>query len=210
MGGRLSRKEIYMKEKLRGFLGFLGLIEDEYGEYGSTGPARPFSDQPVQGEEPEWSAPPSHQARQFPTTPGPSQLRSQAPQPQRTSSISVLDGGGQVPRVKAMPSPGITRAVPSFAQERTAAVFVPRSYNESRRITDLLRSNRAVVLNISLVEPGLGRRLVDFAAGTSYALNAKIEILDNGVYLICPQGVHLGTDERARLRATNYRELDNQ
>lgn len=198
-----------MKEKLRGFLGFLGLIEDEYGEYGSTGPTRPFSDQPVQSEEPEWSAPPSHQPRQFPTTPGPTQMRAPGVQPQRTSSISVLDNGNQVSKVRAMPGPGITRGVPSFAPERDVAVFIPRSYNESRRITDLLRSNRPVVLNISQVEPGLGRRLVDFAAGTSYALNAKIEILDNGVYLICPQGVHLGSDERDRLRATNYREHDN-
>jgi len=195
-----------MREKLRGFLGFLGLIEDEYGEYGSTGPARPFSDQPIAGEEPEWSAPSSHQPRQFPTTPGPTQVRPAGLQPQRTSSISVLDGGNQVPRVRAMPSPGVTRGASTFAQERNVAVFIPTSYNESRRITDLLRSNRPVVLNISQVEPGLGRRLVDFAAGTSYALNAKIEPLDNGVYLICPQGIHLGADERDRLRAANYRE----
>ncbi|NNN00842.1 MAG: cell division protein SepF [Acidimicrobiaceae bacterium] len=200
-----------MKDKLRGFLGFLGLIEDEYGEYGSTGPARPFSDQPVMAEEPEWSAPPTHHPRQFPTTPGPSQVRapSAQPAPQRTSSISVLDGGNQVPRVRSIPGPGITRGVPSSGPERDAAVFIPRSYNESRRITDLLRANRAVVLNVAPVEPGLGRRLVDFAAGTAYALNAKIEILDSGVYLICPQGVHLGSVERERLRATDYRELDN-
>jgi FtsZ-interacting cell division protein YlmF len=199
-----------MKEKLRGFLGFLGLIEDEYGEYGSTGPARPFSDQPVLNDEPEWSAPPVSQSRQFPTSPsGPASMRAQSPQPPRTSSISVLDGGGQVPRVRAMAGPGITRGVPSFAHERDVAVFIPRSYNESRRITDLLRANRPVVLNVSEIDPSLARRLVDFAAGTAYALSAKIEILDSGVYLVCPQGVHLGPDERDRLRATNYRELGN-
>ena len=195
-----------MKEKLRGFLGFLGLIEDEYGEYGSAGPARPFSDQPSYNEEPEWSAP-VPQARQFPTSPGPSSMRSPNSQPARTSSISVIDGGGQMPRVRPMPSPGITRGVPSFAHERDVAVFIPASYNESRRITDLLRANRPVVLNVVGLDPGLGRRLVDFAAGTAYALNAKIEILDSGVYLVCPQGVHLGPDERDRLRASNYREL---
>ena len=196
-----------MKEKMRGFLGFLGLIEDEYGEYGSTGPARPFSEQPSYSDEPEWSSPPPPSSRQFPTSPGPSTTRASGVQPQRTSSISVIDGGNQMPRVRPMPSPGITRGVPSFAHERDVAVFLPRTYNESRRITDLLRANRPVVLNIADVEAGVGRRLVDFTAGTAYALNAKIEVLAGGVYLVCPQGIHLGPDERERLRASDYREL---
>jgi len=75
--------------------------------------------------------------------------------------------------------------------ERDVAIFAPRSYDESRRITDLLRSNRAVVLNVNSVDPNLGRRLVDFASGTAYALNAKIEILGNSLYLMSPQGMHL-------------------
>jgi len=48
-----------------------------------------------------------------------------------------------------------------------------------------------VVLNVNSVDPNLGRRLVDFASGTAYALNAKIEILGNSLYLMSPQGMHL-------------------
>jgi cell division inhibitor SepF len=85
------------------------------------------------------------------------------------------------------------------------AIFAPTNYNESRRITDLLRSNRAVVLLVSDVDPGVARRLVDFASGTAYALNAKMEILEKGsVYLISPQGTHVSPEARERLRATNY------
>lgn len=197
-----------MKDKLRGFLGFLGLIEDEYGEYGSSGPARPFTDQSLHNEEPEWSAPAPPPPRQFPTTPGGSGQQ-RASQPVRTSSISVLDSSNQAPRVRPMPSVGVTRGVPSFAPERDTAVFVPRSYNESRRITDLLRANRAVVLNVTTVDPSLARRLVDFTAGTAYALNSKIEILEGGVYLVSPQGVHVGQEVRDQLRATNFREFGN-
>jgi cell division inhibitor SepF len=195
-----------MKEKLRGFLGFLGLIEDEYGEYGSTGPVRPFSDEPSGHEEPEWATPASSGSRPFPTTSGgPGQGR--APMPvNRVSSISVLDSTGQGSRVRPMSSSGAPRGISSFSQERDVAIFVPRSYDESRRITDLLRSNRAVVVNVTNVDPGLGRRLVDFTAGTAYALNAKIEVLSPSIYLVSPQGMHLGPEAKDRLRATNYRE----
>jgi FtsZ-interacting cell division protein YlmF len=191
-----------MKDKLRGFLGFLGLIEDEYGEYGSTGaaPARPFTESTTAEVEPEWSAP---SARQFPTSSTNSAPLRPASNP-RTSSISVLDSSGQASRIR--PMAGAPRGG-SFSPERDVAIFAPRSYDESRRITDLLRSNRAVVLNVTSVDANLGRRLVDFASGTAYALNAKIEILGNSLYLMSPQGMHLGPEAKDRLREANYRDL---
>ena len=196
-----------MKDKLRGFLGFLGLIEDEYGEYGTTASTtRPFTDQQAVNDEPEWSTPAPSATRQFPISPGTPSGRAGAAPPSRTSSISVLDASGNVPRIRPMQN-AAPRGGSSFSQERDVAIFVPRSYDESRRITDLLRSNRAVVLNVASVDPNLGRRLVDFAAGTAYALNAKIEILGNSVYLVSPQGMHLGPETKDRLRATNFRDF---
>lgn len=196
-----------MNDKVRGFLGFLGLIEDEYGEYGSTGaaPARPFSEQSTTPSEVEW-APPTAE-RQFPTSSTTSTPMRPTSNPARTTSISVLDSSGQAPRIRPMQNGASARGVSSFSPERDVAIFVPRSYDESRRITDLLRSNRAVVLNVFSVDANLGRRLVDFASGTAYALNAKIEILGNSIYLISPQGMHLGPEAKDRLRATNYRDL---
>jgi cell division inhibitor SepF len=200
-----TAKEMSMKDKLRGFLGFLGLIEDEYGEYGSTGsaPARPFTDSSTAEVEPEWTAPPTS-ARQFPTSSTTAQPLRPVSTP-RNSSISVLDSSGQASRVRPMAS--APRGGSSFSPERDVAIFAPRSYDESRRITDLLRSNRAVVLNVNSVDPNLGRRLVDFASGTAYALNAKIEILGNSLYLMSPQGMHLGPEAKDRLREANYRDL---
>ncbi len=195
-----------MKEKMRKALGFLGLIEDEYGEYASTTPTRPFSDQPATEEEPEWSRTAPSAPRQFPTvSSGPSNVRANpAPLASHTSSISVLESQGQSPRIRPVQSSGV-RGITPLSQDRDVAIFTPTNYNESRRITDLLRSNRAVVMLVTQVDPGLGRRLVDFASGTAYALNAKMEILEKGaVYLVSPQGTHLSPEVRERLRASNY------
>lgn len=193
-----------MKEKMRKALGFLGLIEDEYGEYGASGPTRTFSDQPAMDEEPDWSRPPATTARQFPTVAsGPANVRAN-PLPSRNSSISVLESQGQSPRIRPLQNNGV-RGITPMSQDRDVAIFSPTNYNESRRITDLLRSNRAVVMLVTQVDAGLGRRLVDFASGTAYALNAKMEILEKGaVYLVSPQGTHLSPEIRERLRASNY------
>jgi cell division inhibitor SepF len=106
-----------------------------------------------------------------------------------------------------MNSSGV-RGASSTTQERDIAIFFPSSYHESRRITDLLRANRAVLLNVTEIEANLARRLVDFAAGTAYAVNAKIEPLANGVYLISPQGTYISPDAKDRMRASNYRSID--
>ena len=125
-----------MKDKLRGFLGFLGLIEDEYGEYGSTGaaPARPFTESSTgrgrAGVE-------RHRPRRVSSRPPRRTLGALRPAlTARTSSISVLDSSGQASRVRPMAS--APRGGSSFSPERDVAIFAPRSYDESRRITDLL------------------------------------------------------------------------
>ena len=198
-----------MKERMRKALGFLGLIEDEYGEYATSVPTRPFTDQPEYDEEPEWSPPPaSSGARPFPTTTsatGP--VRPSSPLPQRPAPISVIDGQNQPARMRPMPSNRIRTLAPS--QDQEVALFFPTEYNESRRLTDLLRSNRAVLLNASDLDAEVARRVVDFASGTIYALNAKIERLAQGVYLVLPQGTHVGSETKDRLRASNFRSLDN-
>jgi cell division inhibitor SepF len=180
-------------------------VEDEYGEYGPSNAPRPFSEQP--GEvEPEWASPPAPAARTFPTQPsGPTPFRAPAPlAPQRSTSISVLDAQGATTRIRSVGSPNAARGVSAYSQERDVAVVSPLTYDDSRRITDFLRSNRAVVLSTLDVDQGLGRRLVDFTAGTAYALNAKIEMLVRGVYLISPQGMHVGPEAKENLRAANY------
>jgi cell division inhibitor SepF len=195
-----------MKDKMRRALGFLGLIEDEYGEYTPSGNARPFTDQPALDEELEWTRPAPSSARTIPTTNASPVTRvssNPGPSMPRPTPISVLEPTAQAPRLRPMPS-GV-RSVSPFSQDRDVAIFAPTNYNESRRITDLLRSNRAVVLLVSDLDPGVARRLVDFASGTTYALNAKMEILEKGsVYLISPQGTHVSPEARERLRATNY------
>ncbi len=196
-----------MKDKFRKALGFLGLIEDEYGDYASSVPARPFTDNPEYEEPADWRPGPSSSGRPFPSVATGSVPPRTQQAARRPSSISVLDNAGEPPRVRPMPSPR-PRPPATLANEYEPAILFPQSYNESRRITDLLRSSRVVVLNVTGLEPGVARRLVDFASGTAYALSAKIEPLDPGVYLVCPQGSHVSTDARASLRASGYRSFD--
>jgi cell division inhibitor SepF len=119
-----------------------------------------------------------------------------------------LDGQDGAQRIRPVANPNAPRGSAAFSQERDIAFVSPVSYDDSRRITDFLRANRAVVLTTLDVDQGLARRLVDFTAGTSYALNAKVEMLIRGVYLISPNGTHIGPEAKERLRATDFHNVD--
>jgi hypothetical protein len=202
----LDREESLMKERMRKALGFLGLIEDEYGEYATSAPARPFTDQPGFEEEPEWSPSPvtSSGVRPFPTTASTSgPVRPVTPRPAPVASGGFASAPTQL---RPMPSNRIRTLTPQGVDQELT-IFFPVDYNDSRRVTDMLRSNRPVVLNVTELASDVARRVVDFTAGTLYALNAAIEPLAKGVYLISPRGTHVGPDTKSRLRESNYRSL---
>ncbi len=207
-----------MNEKMRKALGFLGLVEDDYNEYTTTEASRPFTEETR--EEPTWaprqqSAPsrPSAPSPRINPTPAP---RSGAPMPARpqnsspslaprSSSLSLLDNGQPVARARPGAAPGGPRGVVSYAAEQDIEIMTPSEFNECQRITDQLRLNRTVILVVTQCGPAVARRLIDFAAGTSYALRATVETLEKGaVYAICPHGASLSPEVRARLVASNF------
>ena len=196
-----------MNDKMRKALGFLGLVEDDYNEYAATEAPRPFSEDVR--EEPSWnarSAParPTAPASRINPTPaprsGPAGLRPQAA-PSRPAPVSVLEGGQSRPRPVVSPSP----RGGGYVVDQDVEIMIPREFNECQRITDQLLLNRSVVLVVTACGPAVARRLVDFAAGTAYALRATVETLEKGaVYAVCPHGTTLSPETRARLIASNY------
>ncbi len=203
-----------MNDKRRKALGFLGLVEDDYNEYSAAEAQRPFSDDVR--EEPAWaprqSAParPSAPAPRINPTPaprsGPAPLRPSGAGP-RPATISSFDNTQPAarPRPAAPVSSSGIRGVATYAGVQDIEIMTPFEFNECQRITDQVRLNRTVILVVTQCGPAVARRLIDFAAGTAYALRATVETLEKGaVYAIAPHGESLSPEVRARLVASNY------
>ena len=205
-----------MNEKMRKALGFLGLVEDDYNEYSVADAPRPFTEEVR--EEPSWAprrqgtpARPSAPTPRINPTPAP---RTGAPPPLRPQATGSnygsrpgpsFDNSQLAPRPRPVPATSGVRAVVSYAGEDDVEIMTPREFNECQRITDQLRINRTVILVVTQCGPAVARRLIDFAAGTSYALRATVETMEKGaVYAICPHGASLSPETRARLELSNY------
>ncbi|MCQ2542637.1 MAG: cell division protein SepF [Lachnospiraceae bacterium] len=68
---------------------------------------------------------------------------------------------------------------------------------DSYEITDTLLHNRAVILDLSKVTKQVGQRLIDFTAGSVYAINGSMQKISEFIFLICPADVGIVGDVRA-------------
>lgn len=80
----------------------------------------------------------------------------------------------------------------------------PRSYNEARMIGENFRQGVPVIMNLSDMEDGDDKRLVDFAAGLIFGLRGNIERVANKVFLLCPHGLVVGPEDRERISSGGF------
>ena len=65
----------------------------------------------------------------------------------------------------------------------------PRAYSEAQQIADHLKMRNTVVVNLKRVTSDQAKRIVDFLAGTIYAIGGDLQKLGNGIYLCTPKNV---------------------
>ncbi len=75
----------------------------------------------------------------------------------------------------------------------------PRSYNEARVIGENFRDGIPVIMNLSDMEDGEDKRLVDFAAGLIFGLRGNIERVSTKVFLLCPHNLVVGPEDKERI-----------
>jgi cell division inhibitor SepF len=191
-----------LKDSFRKLMVYVGLTEDDYDEFGRAEPAeRPFTGRAAEDDYDEpWAA-----------TAAPS-----APTiaPLRQSSVSVLDGAGapssppRRPMVRPAPASSAVRPITTVARDEDLDALSPRSYEDSKRIGDVLKSQRALVVNLTSADADLSRRIVDFSSGVVYTLGGKISKVGPHVYLLVPPNVRVSPEAIARLRHQGFRAFD--
>ena len=99
--------------------------------------------------------------------------------------------------------------VPPAAQKEVADLsrivsVRPRSYNEGRVIGENFRDGIPVIMNLSDMEDGDDKRLVDFAAGLIFGLRGNIERVSSKVFLLCPHNLVVGPEDKERIATGGF------
>ena len=80
----------------------------------------------------------------------------------------------------------------------------PHTYNDARRIGEEFREGVPVIMNLTEMEDGDAKRIVDFAAGLVFGLHGSIERVTNKVFLLSPVNVDVAAEARAQLAQPGF------
>ena len=73
----------------------------------------------------------------------------------------------------------------------------PRSYNDAKAIGESFRDGVPVIMNLSDMQDGDAKRMVDFSAGLVFGLRGTIERVTSKVFLLSPEFVQVDGDAAA-------------
>lgn len=73
-------------------------------------------------------------------------------------------------------------------------VIKPTSVEDCREITDTLLGNRTVVLNMEGLDVDVAQRIIDFASGSTYAIQGNLQKISNYIFIITPPSVDISGD----------------
>lgn len=94
--------------------------------------------------------------------------------------------------------PGATRApVFSLHTQRTMEIVVlePAAYDETQTAADYLKTHRPIVVNLRSAQSDLGRRVVDFLSGVTYALDGHMQRVGEEIFLFTPRQVFITAEQ---------------
>lgn len=99
------------------------------------------------------------------------------------------------PAEAAPQTPRQTGAISSSASAALEMkIMKPEKYEDVKSIADHLLAKRTVVLNLEGTNRDTVKRILDFLAGTTYAIEGQIKRAANSTYVITPKNVDVSAD----------------
>jgi cell division inhibitor SepF len=96
------------------------------------------------------------------------------------------------------------RPVPDPRPSTRVSVVDPSTFNDAQALADRFKRQQPVILNLQHADQELSRRMVDFCAGLTYALDGQIQTVANRVFLLTPRNVEVSAEERKRLAERGF------
>jgi cell division inhibitor SepF len=170
---------------------YLGLVDDEYDDYDDYDDRTASRIQPVARSESRTAEPEEPETRLAPTPVG--RIR---PLPRDNGTVSTGP-------VAVRPQSIVPRAISPDALTKVHVV-APARFGDAKEIADCLKQSRPVIVNLTVAERDLQRRMIDFCSGVTYALSGEMEKVADQVFLLTPTNVKVSDEERQRLQERNF------
>lgn len=109
-------------------------------------------------------------------------------------------------RQRAAAAPAQQNRVVEFSNPRPKSpgmnevyVMIPHDSSESQTVTDFLKAGKTIVLNMSGLDTVTAQRIIDFVAGSTYALDGSLQAISDNIFIAAPSSIEVSGDLRQLL-----------
>ena len=112
--------------------------------------------------------------------------------------------GGRQQRVAAAPVQQnrvveFSNPRPKVQSMNEVYVMIPHDSSESQTVTDFLKAGKTIVLNMSGLDTVTAQRIIDFVAGSTYALDGSLQAISDNIFIAAPSSIEVSGDLRQLL-----------
>jgi cell division inhibitor SepF len=93
-------------------------------------------------------------------------------------------------------SASAVRTMPAGAAPPKPHTVRPTRFDHAQEVADKFKEGQPVIVNLQDVNKDLLRRIIDFCAGLTYALDGSMDKAASGVYLLTPANVSVSAEDR--------------
>ncbi|WP_449281490.1 cell division protein SepF [Leucobacter sp.] len=99
-------------------------------------------------------------------------------------------------RASVTPLRRVTPTKPPAQQPMNEILTVhPTEYKDAKVIAESFREGVPVIINLSRMDEGDAKRLIDFASGLTMGLHGRIERVTSKVFLLSPEHIEVGSED---------------
>ena len=82
-------------------------------------------------------------------------------------------------------------ARPSASRKQEIVVFQPGSFSDAQQVAEHIKAKKVVIINMKRTDKELGKRIIDFLSGISYAVEAKLQKIADNIFLLAPLHIEI-------------------
>lgn len=132
-------------------------------------------------------------------------MRSTQAQPVHKEAEDTYEPAKRVPmRSERQPVP-----MRSASHGLEVSIMKPKTFEDSKDICDMLKEERAIIINLEGIENEQAQRMMDFMSGAIYSLDAKIHQISGYVFCISPAKVDISGDYINMISESNGFQIPN-
>lgn len=79
-------------------------------------------------------------------------------------------------------------------QQVKMVITQPTSFEQSEEICGYLKERKSVIINLEYVSKDVARRIIDFVAGATNALDGHMQKISNAIFLVAPVNYDISSD----------------